>query len=141
MKTNQAEFEELVNKCFAELKIAYKEDYSAEKAEKTAAMFLAAQMQLSLFIADIELRARYSKYEIERVEAQKYFEIKESGAVADKKITETALQQFVAKDDTVISAKKENSEAEADLKKYNYLMSSLKESHIFFRGMSKSKFE
>jgi hypothetical protein len=73
MKTNKEEFEDLISKCFSELASASKEKYDSEKAEKTAAMFLSAQMQLAFFITDIELRARHSKNDISRVEAQKYF--------------------------------------------------------------------
>lgn len=138
MKTNKAEFEELVDKCFTELSLAYKEKYDSEQAEKTAAMFLAAQMQLAFFIADIELTARHSKHEIERMEAVKYFEIKEN-SVTDKKLTEATLTQAVAKDADVIGVKKANCEAEAELKKFNYLMANLKEGHIFFRNIGKGK--
>lgn len=135
MKTNKEEFEELVSKCFTELSLASSEKYDSEKAEKTAAMFLAAQLQLAFFISDVDLRARHSKNDISRVEAQKYFELKEN--FSGKKTTEATLTNAVAKNDEVVSAKKLNSEAEADLKKYNFLMSSLKDGHIFFRGLGK----
>jgi hypothetical protein len=136
MKTNKAEFEELVEKCFTELQAASQEKYDTEKAEKTAAMFLAAQMKLAFFIEDIESAARHSKAYIEKVEADKYFEIKDA-ATEGKKITEAALVQSVAHNTDVVNAKKANNEAEAELRKYNYLMASLKEGHIFFRGMGR----
>jgi hypothetical protein len=138
MKTNKEEFEELIDKCFFELTLASKEKYDADKAERTAAMFLAAQMQLAFFITDIELRARHSKNDITRVEAQAYFEIKDN-AITGKKITEATLTNSVAKNNEVIETKKANCEAEADLKKFNYLMSTLKEGHIFFRNVGKAK--
>lgn len=138
MKTNKEEFESMVENCFTELSSAYKEKYDIEKAEKTAALFLSTQMQLALFIEDIELKARHSKNEIERIEAIKYFEVK-NDAVDGKKITEAALKQFIAKDADVINAKKANSEAEAELKKFNYLMSSLKDGVYFFRSLGKNK--
>jgi hypothetical protein len=135
MKTNKEEFEELINKCFSELSIAAKEKYDLDKAALTAALFLKAQFQLAVFISDIELKARHSKNDITRIEAQKYFECKE--AAAGKKLTEAALTNLVAKDTDVIEAKKANSEAEAELKKYNYLMSSIKDGHIFYRSLGK----
>ena len=137
MKTNKEELEALVEQCFIELSKAYKEKYDGDRAEQTAAMFLAAQMQLAFFIADIELKAKHSKYDIERVEASKYFELKEKSF--DKKMTEAFLTQSVARDPEVVEAKKNNCEAEAELKKYNYLMSNLKEGHIFFRNIGKAK--
>src|SRR5580698_9891274 len=129
MKTNKAEFEDLVEKCFAELGIATREKYDEEKAEKVAAMFLLAQGQLAFFIADIEFQARFSKNEISRIEGSKYFDLKTS---ATSKITEAGLTQLVAKDEDVIAAKRGNCEAEAEAKKFNYLMASLKEGHVFF---------
>lgn len=138
MKTNKEECEATVSKCFTELTLAHQEKYEPEKAERTAALFLSAQMQLAFFIEDIELKARHSKHEIERVEALKYFELK-SNAIQGKKFTEAALTQSLAKDSDVIAAKQINCEAEAELKKYNYLMANLKEGHIFFRNVGKSK--
>lgn len=135
MKTNKEDFEGLISKCFSELTLASQEKYDADKAERTAAMFLAAQVQLAFFIADVDLRARHSKNDISRVEAQKYFELKDD--FGGKKPTEAALTNGVAKHSEVIEAKRANSEAESDLKKYNYLMSSLKDGHIFFRGLGK----
>ncbi len=134
MKTNKEELEALIGQCFAELAVASKEKYDPEKAEKTAAMFLAAQMQLAFFISDVELNARHSKNEIARIEAEKYFEVKDA---ATGKITEATLTHSVDKNSEVVSAKKSNSEAEAEVKKYNYLMNTLKDAHIFFRGVGK----
>src|SRR5271154_3535592 len=95
MKTNREELEALISLCFSELSTASKEKYDAEKAEKTAAMFLAAQVQLAFFISDVDLRARHSKNDISRVEAQKYFELKDD--FGGKKPTEAALTNGVAK--------------------------------------------
>lgn len=137
MKTNKEDFETLVGQCYAELNSAYKEKYDADKAERTAAMFLAALMQLAYFIEDIEAKARHSKVEIERIEGEKYFEFKEEAGV--KKLTEATLTQSIAKDPSVLEVKNANCQAEAELKKYNYLMASLKEGHILFRSIGKQK--
>lgn len=137
MKTNKEDFELLLSKCFDELKFASKEKYEPEKAEKTAALFLLAQIQLAYFIADFELNAKHSKNEIARVEGFKYSEIKDN--FDGKKITEASLTNLLAKDAAVIAAKRSNAEAEADIKKYNYLMGSLKDGHIFFRALQKKQ--
>lgn len=137
-KTNQEEFESLLNRCFDELKKASTEKYEPEKAEKTAAMFLSAQIQLAAFIADIELKARHSKNEVERVEAARYYALK-IGDTGGKKLTEMALAQMVAKDDEVVSAKRLWAESESELKKYVFIMNTLRDSHILFRGIGKSK--
>lgn len=140
MKTNKEEFEDLVEKCYLELSLAYKETYSPEKAEKTAAMFLAAQMQLAFFITSIERDAKFSKAEIERIGAEKYFEVKDN-SISEKKITEATLQNMVAKNEEVIKAKKLNCEIEAELKKYGYIMSSLKDGHHYFKMIAKANSE
>ena len=135
---NKVEFETLIGNCFSELEKASKEKYDAEKAERTAALFLTAQMQLAFFIEDIELNSRHLKNEIERIEAEKYFDAKTS--IADgKKATEGYLTQSIAKDKDVSAAKKAAAAAEADLNKSKYLMSSLKDAHIYFRNLSKNK--
>jgi|ERR1700722_1131410 len=138
MSTNKAEFEELVEKCFAELKAASQDKYETDKAERTAALFLQAQMKLAFFIEDIESAARHSKSFIDKIESDKYFEIKD--AAVGKKITEAAMEHSVAHDPVVVEAKKANSNAESELRKYNYLMASLKEGHIFFRGMGRKSY-
>lgn len=137
MKTNKEEFEELVEKCFTELSNASREKYDTDKAILTAAMFLAAQMKLAFFIEDIELNARHLKNEIERIEAEKYFDAKL--AAIDGKKTEGFLTQSVAKDVDVNSIKKEAVAAEAQLNKYKYLMTTLLNGHLFFRTMAKNK--
>lgn len=137
MKTNKEEFEEMIGKCFAELSTARKEKYDADKAVNTASLFLEAQMLLAFFIADIELQASHFKNEIERIESIVYFRIKDE--TLGKKPTEATLVHFVAKDPEVIAARRASAEGQAELKKYNYLMSSLKEGHIFFRNIGKAK--
>lgn len=134
--TNSSYVEELVQKCLTETASVHKEKYDAEKAEKTAAMFLEARIHLALFIEEIELRARQSKMEIDRVEAERYFHYKTSIS-SDKKITDTALNQYVAKDDEVIAAKQEAASAESELKKWIFLIDTLKDGLFYFRGLGK----
>jgi hypothetical protein len=136
MKIDKEELENLITFCINELNIAQSEPYSPEKAERTAAAFLSANMKLAYFISDVELRAKRSKAEISRLEAEAYFAAK---IAADKKITESALQQIIAKDPTVVEAKNQNCEFEAEQKKYNYLMQTLNSGHLYFRSICKNK--
>ena len=94
-------------------------------------------MKLALYIEDIEFKTRMSKNEISRIEAEKYFEYKLLNV--DKKITESALTNFVCKDKDVLEAKNLNSKLEAEHKKWIYLLNILKDSHIFFRNLAKNK--
>ena len=139
MKTNEEVVYELIEKCLKELELAHKEKYESEKAEKTAAMFLLAQTKLVLFIEDTELRAREAKNEVSRIEAEKYFEYKNS--MSGNKTTETMISQYVAKDEKVVESKSQAAKAEASLKKWSYVLATLKDRHIFFRNVGKKNWD
>jgi hypothetical protein len=132
-----SDIEKLIEECFAEISASSREKYDTDKADRTAALFLAAQMKLSFLIEEIELHARQAKNEITRIEGEKYFEFK-MGA-GDKKITENMLASYVAKDTDIVSAKQAAAQQESALKKWNYVLSTLKDSHIYFRNLSKGK--
>lgn len=129
--------EATIERCFKEIEASSRERYDAEKADRTAALFLSAQMKLSFLIEEVELRAKQSKNEVSRIEGEKYFEAKTTST--DKKITENMMTAQLAKDADIVSAKAACAREEASLKKWAYLMSSLKDGHIFFRGASKNK--
>ena len=132
-----SDVEDVIDKCFEEMTEASREKYDTDKADKTAALFLTAQMKVSFLIEDVEMKARQSKNEITRLEGEKYFEHKTSNS--DKKTTENMTASYVSKSPDIVEAKKENDQFEADLKKWNYVMGILKESHIFFRNLAKNK--
>ena|ERR1700723_1900826 len=132
-----SDVEKLIEECFNEINASSREKYDSDKADRTAALFLAAQMKLSFLIEDIELRARQAKNEITRIEGEKYFEIKIAGG--DKKITENALLSALAKEPDIVASKLECAKQEASLKKWIYVLNTLKDSHIYFRNLSKNK--
>jgi hypothetical protein len=129
--------EELIEKCFSETEAASLNKYDSEKADRTAALFLTAQMKLSFLIEDSEMSAKNSKNEIARLEGEKYFEYKVDNA--DKKITENMIVNYVAKNPDIVTAKTECAKHEARLKKWNYLLNTLKDGHVYFRNLSKNK--
>lgn len=132
--------ESVIETCFFEMEAASQAKYDSDKADKTAALFLTAQMRLSFLIEDIEMKAKLAKNEITRIEGEKYFEFK-TGGTSDKvpKITENMLTSYVAKDPAIVAAKLECSKQEATLKKWNYISNVLKDSHIYFRNIGKNK--
>lgn len=132
-----SDVEEIIEKCFVEISAASRAKYDTDDADRTAALFLSAQMKLSFLIEEAEFKAKNSKNEIIRIEGEKYFEYKTNNA--DKKITENMLVNYVSKDADIIQAKRECATHEANLKKWNYLLSSLKDGHVFFRNLSKNK--
>jgi hypothetical protein len=135
MKTNQESVEELISQSLKELEIARQENYDSIKAEKTAALFLVVQIKLAELLQDVELNAKQAKNEIDRIEAEKYLQFKETSG--EKKITENGLTALIAKDKDVISIKNEAARAEAELKKFNYILNTLKDAHIYMRAVSK----
>jgi hypothetical protein len=126
-----------VEKCFNEMQEASLNKYDSDKADRTAALFLAAQMKMSFWIEDVEMKAKNAKNEITRIEGEKYFEYKTTNA--DKKITENMIASGVAKDADIVRARQECVAHEAELKKLNYILGTLKDAHIYFRNLSKNK--
>lgn len=134
---DHSDIEKIVDECFSEISSASREKYDTDKADRSAALFLVAEMKLSFLIEEVELRARQAKNEISRIEGEKYFDYKVSGG--DKKITENMLTNYLAKEPDIVSAKAECAKQEAALKKWNYLLASLKDGHIYLRNLSKNK--
>jgi len=132
-----SDIEQIIEECFAELSSASREKYDSDKADRTAALFLKAQMKLSFLIEDIELQARQAKNEITRIEGEKYFAIQPTES--DKKITENMRTNFIAKEPDIVSAKASCAKQEAALKKWNYVLDTLKNGHVYFRNLSKNK--
>lgn len=140
--TNSDSVEFIIEQISIEFKAAHHSKYEPKKAELTAALCLEAQKQLAQFLSDAELLSKERKSEVERVEAEKYFYYKENQKKSDEKsYSDVALNRLVAKDQEVVSAKKEQYQAEADFGKYKNLFGVLKDAHIFFRGLAKGNSE
>jgi hypothetical protein len=131
-----SDIEQVVEACYEEMKAASRDRYDAKEADKTASLCLTAQLKLSMLIEDTELLAKHSKNEVARIEAEKYFEYKTSGG---EKKTEAMINAYVAKSPEVVSAKRECAEKEAAIKKWNYVLGVLNNSHVFFRNLGKNK--
>jgi hypothetical protein len=126
--------EDLITKCLSETQAFQNGSYAIDKADKTAAMFLEAQLRLGYYLEEVELNAKNLKNQITKIEAEKYFEYKLANT---GKVTEGVLTNSVAKDDAVVLAKKLAAEAESTLKKWAYISNTLKDAHVFFRTVAK----
>lgn len=127
----------IIEECLQELENASRQKYDSDKAEQTASKFLVAQLKASILIEDVELKSKQSKNEVSRLEAEKYYEIKISSK--ETKLTETTLTNLVAKNPEVVMAKDQFAIAESNSKKWYYILNTLKDGHIFFRNINKSK--
>ena len=129
--------QKLIEDCIKETETAHSQKYEPERADRTAALFLETQLKLSYALEGVELKVKHLKNEISRIEGEKYFDLKMTSS--DKKITESALTQGVAKDSDVASAKKDHAEAEAAYKKFTYILNTLKDGHVYFRTLGKNQ--
>lgn len=136
MNIDTNKLEELISECIGETAKAARESYDASKAEKTAGLFLLAQMQSSLIIEQFELEAKQAKNEIDRVCAEKYLQCKEENTA--KKVTENTIDAFVSASKEVIEAKSNAAKAESRLRKWLFISNSLKDGIIYFRNIGKS---
>lgn len=118
-----------------ELSKVHSSKYDEKQAIRTAALALKAQMDLAEFLSDVEGTAKGSKNDVKMVEAEVYFDHRSS---AEKKISEAALQQLVAKDKRTSDAESKAIEAEKRAKKWANVFATLKEAHIFFRNLGKN---
>jgi len=139
-ETQSDKVEVMIEKIMIEFRKAHSRKYEPEDAEKTAALCLEAQKELTEFLSDAELISKEKKLEVERIEAEKIFYYK-SLKNGGEKVTDTILKAYVAKDDDVCNAKKGQYKAEADFNKWKNLLNVLKDGHLFFRGVSKGKNE
>lgn len=138
LPTREEELEQKITDLNNELRAVYEDKYEQDRAERTAAGFLSAQMDLAYFISSAELHSKQMKSELEFVSADAYFQLKSK---ATGKVTEASLQQELHKHPDVVKARENLNKAESEIKKWNLLFSSLKEGHIFFRGIGKGKNE
>src|SRR3989344_4558813 len=105
---------------------------ASEKVERIIAQISKEFKLAHNYKYDAEIYSKERKSEVESVSAERYFHYKES---ATDKISESALNHFIAKDEKVKEAKSEQFKAEANYKKWQNLLSILKDGHIYFRGL------
>lgn len=125
----------MVSDVSKELRMVHTGKYDEKRAIKTAALALKAQIDLAEFLSDVEGTAKGAKNEVKAVESEVYFDHRAS---AEKKMSEAALQQFIANDKRTIKAEAKAVEAEKIAKKWGIVFGTMKEAHIFFRTLGKN---
>lgn len=117
---------------------AYDAGVTMEEAERLAAKTLGVQLDLAAALASADLDARMRKNGVKAVKAQAYME--EIGA-HDKKPSEGFLEQSVNLNPLVnkeIDAYEKAENAREELQSYFGIF---KDAHIYFRGISKGRYE
>lgn len=127
--------EQLISEITVEIRKAHQAKYDPDTAERTAALILEAQKEVAEFLGDAEFLAKESKSKSDSIESQRYFFYKNGS----EKITEVALKQRVADDFERKDALTKQNRAESDYDKWKNLFGFLKDSHIYFRSLSKGR--
>jgi hypothetical protein len=131
------DLQRMIDNCLKALTEAHEGRYLPEKAERTAALFLDAQMRLADVVSSAEFKRQMAKNELERISAEKYFFIK-NGSSSDKKVTEATLDHAIARDADVFKVKEELARADSDQKKWQHIMNIMSNGHIYFRNVGKN---
>ncbi len=121
-----------------DIKNAYEGGVTLDAAEKLAAKFLYGQIQVAEALQGLDLDARMKKTGLKAVKAAVYMDAATKG---DKKPTEAALAAIVDRDELVTSSQVLFDEAEVEKQALEHYYNIFRESHIYFRGVSKGRFE
>lgn len=130
----KAMFEELTSA----IQNSYEDGVSIEQAEKLAAKFLHAQILVSNELSKLDLDARMRRTGVKAIKAAVYHEEATKG---DKKPSDAFLQSLVDKSQEVILAQDDYDKAEVEKDSLQNYFNIFKEAHIFYRGISKGRFE
>lgn len=134
-ETLEDSVKKMVHEVSHELRMVHSGRYDEKRAIRTAALALKAQIDLAEFLSDIEGTAKGAKNEVKAIESEVYFDHR---TASEKKISEAALQQLVARDKRTVAADQKAVEAEKIAKKWGIVFGTMKEAHIFFRTLGKS---
>ncbi len=131
-------FKDYCKQLEAKIQSSYESGVTLEQSEKLAAEFLHAQMKVSEELKTADLDSRMRKSGVKAVRAAIYAE---TCSKADKKPTEAQIEHTINSNEIVQNEQLELDKAEVsrdDLERY---FSIFKESHIYFRNVSKGRFD
>lgn len=134
--------EKMKNKMFveleAEIKKAYIDGVSQDRAEMLAGKFLHAQLMISDHIKKLELDRRMRKRGLKALKsAIRTAEIEAN----DKKPSENVLEDCVNLNEGYKEEEKAFDEAQVNVDDLERMYGIFKDGHVFFRGIAKGRFE
>lgn len=117
---------------------SYEGGITLPEAEKLASKFLSAQMIIANELSVVDLDARMKKSGVKAIRAAIYLDEVQK---ADKKPSDTLLEQKVNSNEIVLGQQEglDTAEVERDLLQ-NYF-NIAREGHIYFRNIARGKFE
>jgi|ERR1019366_4651962 hypothetical protein len=131
-------FKKLCQQLETKIQAAYTGGVTLSDAELLAAEFLRAQMKVSeeLKVADLDSRMRKSG--VKAIRAAVYME---AATKTDKKPSDSMLEAITNMSKVVQDSQDGLDKAEAEKDELTRYYNIFRESHIYFRGISKGKFE
>lgn len=117
---------------------SYQEGVTLEQAEKLAGEFLHAQMIVSEELRKADLDSRMRKSGVKAVRAAIYLD---TVSKADKKPTEAQIEHTINVNELVTGEQQAFDQAEVNRDELSRYYDIFLNSHIFFRSISKGRFE
>ncbi len=122
----------------SDIQNAYEFSPTVQESEKLAAKFLSAMIKVGQEYRTASLDARMRKTGLKAVKAAIYMEAATKG---EKKPTEVALAAIEDTNELVNGEQVAFDTAEVGAAEIGNLLSVAREAHIYFRGLSKGKYE
>lgn len=133
-----SKFKELCKELEGKIQKSYEEGTTLEEAERLAAEFLYAQLAVSSELKAADLDSRMRKSGVKSVRAAVYLDIVNK---ADKKPTEAQIEHTINVTELVNSEQNGLDAAEVERDELTRYYNVFREGHIYYRGISKGKFE
>lgn len=130
-------FKELCKSLESKIQATYQEGVTMEQAEKLAAEFLYAQLQVSAELRNFDLDARMKKSGVKAIRGTIYLDILQKN---EKKPTEVGIAAMIDTNELVSREQQllDLSEVERDdLERYYNIFQN---AHIYYRGIAKGTF-
>lgn len=122
----------------ADIQNAYEGNVTIDEAERLAAKFLGAQMEIASQLSKLDLDSRMKKNGLKATRARAYMELVSR---SDKKPSEGYLDQHVNLDVSSQLAQKEYDQVDSEKESLELYLNIFKDAHIYFRGISKGRYE
>jgi hypothetical protein len=130
------------SKLYAELekdiKDAYETGVTVDDAERLAAKFLHAQLQVGNELRAVDLDARMKKTGVKAIKAAVYLDGAKKG---EKKPSDVMLEAQVNMSELVIGEQNDLDRAETERDQLQNYLNVFHEAHVYFRGIAKGRFE
>ncbi len=114
----------------------YDGNFEHVDAEKIAAASWGAQFSLGTILADARLHAKQAKNLVKLVKSEVDKDFR-TPTPAEKKKTEVQIESLVISDSRVVTAENNLLKAEHEAEKWEFVLKSLSDAHIFFKNLNR----